>query len=114
VVIADENQMVQVMQNLVENGIKFSPGKPRISITSGMIDSSEHVIRVSDNGIGIEPQYHERIFRIFQRLHVTADYKGTGIGLAICKRIIERHGGRIWVESTPREGSTFCCTIPKR
>ncbi len=112
VVLADDNQMIQVMQNLVENGIKFNTGKPRISITSEMNDSSEYLIKVSDNGIGIDSQYHERIFRIFQRLHQSADYKGTGIGLAICKRIIERHGGRIWVESTPGKGSTFFFTIP--
>jgi PAS domain S-box-containing protein len=113
VVVADENQVVQVMQNLIENGIKFSKGRPKIRIT-GEYNNSEHLIRVSDEGIGIEPQYHERIFRIFQRLHSTADYRGTGIGLAICKRIIERHGGRIWVESTPGQGSAFCFTLPRK
>jgi two-component system, chemotaxis family, sensor kinase Cph1 len=113
VVIADENQIVQVMQNLIENGIKFSKGKPKIRISGSEYNNYEHLIKVADEGIGIEPQYHERIFRIFQRLHLASDYKGTGIGLAICKRIIERHGGRIWVESAPGKGSAFCFTLPK-
>lgn len=112
VVLADENQMVQVIQNLVENGIKFSPAKPKISISAGKNDRGDHLFRISDNGIGIDQQYHDRIFRIFQRLHQSVDYKGTGIGLAICKRIIERHGGKIWVESTPGKGSTFLFTVP--
>ena len=114
VVDADESQIAQVMQNLIENGIKFSPGKPKIIITGSENNNTEHLIRVSDDGIGIEPNYHERIFKIFQRLHLTTDYKGTGIGLAICKRIIERHGGKIWVESNPGRGSAFCFTLPKK
>jgi PAS domain S-box-containing protein len=113
VVLADENQIIQVLQNLIENGIKFSQGKPKISIRS-MEDDNDHIIKVSDKGIGIEPQYHERIFRIFQRLHGASEYRGTGIGLAVCKRIIERHGGKIWVESNAGHGSTFCFTLPKK
>jgi two-component system, chemotaxis family, sensor kinase Cph1 len=112
VVNADEQQIIQVMQNLLENGIKFSKGQPRIRII-GIKHNDGHLIRVSDEGIGIESQYFEKIFRIFQRLHNNHEYDGTGIGLAICKRIIERHGGKIWVESKPGMGSTFCFTLPK-
>jgi PAS domain S-box-containing protein len=113
VVTVDPGQLGQVLQNLIGNGIKFRNGtRPLVHVRA--IETPEHwEFSVTDNGIGIEKQYFERIFVIFQRLHTAGDYQGTGIGLALCKRIIERHGGRIWVESTPNEGSTFAFTIPK-
>jgi PAS domain S-box-containing protein len=111
VIFADENQMIQLVQNLIENSIKFRKGPPEISI-SVKSDHNNFIFAVSDKGIGIEPQYFERIFRIFQRLHRIDEYGGTGIGLAICKRIVERHGGTIWVNARPGEGSTFFFSIP--
>lgn len=108
---ADENQMIQLMQNLISNSIKFSRGKPRIIISSAK-NKTEVIFSVTDHGIGIESQYFERIFRIFQKLNPDSDYEGTGVGLAICRRIIERHGGRIWIESVPGSGSTFFFAIP--
>jgi PAS domain S-box-containing protein len=113
-VIADDGQLVQLFQNLIGNAIKFrSEEAPRIHV--GVKEAkSEWVFSISDNGIGIDPQYFERIFVLFQRLHSKAEYPGTGIGLAICKKIMDRHGGRIWVESRPGQGSTFYCTLPKQ
>ena len=114
-VIADKVQLVQLFQNLIGNAIKFKkPDEPpKIHISAQKDEKkNEYVFSVSDNGIGMEPQYAERIFIIFQRLHTRDVYKGTGIGLSIAKKIIERHGGRIWVESEFGVGSTFYFTIP--
>jgi signal transduction histidine kinase len=111
VVLADEIQLCQLLQNLVANAIKFKgPGVPKIHISAAR-DGALWKISVQDNGIGIAPDCNERIFVIFQRLHTKKQYPGTGIGLAICKKIAERHGGRIWVEPSPEGGTTFCFTI---
>jgi len=110
---ADDGQLAQLFQNLIGNALKFrSASVPRIHVSSRE-DPHEWEFTVADNGIGIEPQYFERIFMVFQRLHTKGDYPGTGIGLAICKKVVERHGGRIWVESRPGEGSVFRFTLPR-
>jgi PAS domain S-box-containing protein len=111
-VMADESQLVQLFQNLIGNAIKFrSAEPPRVSISATLKDRAWE-FAVCDNGIGFDPQYAERIFVIFQRLHNRQDYPGTGIGLAICKRIVERHGGCIWVVSEVGKGTTFYFTVP--
>jgi light-regulated signal transduction histidine kinase (bacteriophytochrome) len=110
---ADEVQLAQLFQNLMGNALKFrSASSPRIHI--GVSEKSNFFeLQVRDNGIGIEPQYFERIFMVFQRLHDKGEYPGTGIGLAICKKVVERHGGQMRVESKPGEGSAFIFTLPK-
>ncbi|HZD42421.1 MAG TPA: ATP-binding protein, partial [Methanomicrobiales archaeon] len=112
-VMADPIQLQQVFQNLISNAIKFRKEDlpPRIHIGARRLDGMVE-FSVQDNGIGIEAEYFDKIFVIFQRLHGPEEYPGTGIGLAVVKRIIERHGGEIWVESEPGKGSTFHFTIP--
>jgi PAS domain S-box-containing protein len=111
IVMADHSQLVQVFQNLIGNAIKFRRDDPlHIHVSAGKM-GDEWVFSVKDNGMGIEPQYFERIFVLFERLHAGETYRGTGIGLALCKRIIVRIGGRIWVESEPDKGSTFYFTL---
>ncbi|MEX0782526.1 MAG: PAS domain S-box protein [Dehalococcoidia bacterium] len=111
----DPTQFGQLLQNLVANAIKYrSPGRaPEVSVTA-VREETAWRFTVKDNGIGIDPDYFDRIFIIFQRLHGKEDYEGTGIGLAICKKIVERHGGRIWVESEPHTGSAFHFTVPDK
>lgn len=113
VVLADPGQMRQLLQNLLGNALKFrGEAPPQIQVGVEQV-GQEWLIRVTDNGIGLDTRFGERIFNIFQRLHPVGTYPGTGIGLAICKKIVTRHGGRIWVESAPGEGAVFCFTLPR-
>jgi len=111
-VFADSTQLAQVFQNLIINGIKFHGEEPPKIHIAAEKKASEWVFSVQDNGIGIDPQYSERIFEIFKRLNGRERYPGTGIGLSICKKIIEGYGGRIWVKSELGKGSTFYFTLP--
>ncbi len=111
-VLANSSQLQQVLQNLVNNAIKFHGDKaPEIEVRAER-NGMEWEFSVSDNGIGIAPEHADRIFVIFQRLHTREEYPGNGIGLSICKKIVERHGGRIWAESGARGGTTFHFTVP--
>ena len=111
-VMADEGQLIQLFQNLIANALKFCKDRtPEIHISAKQ-GPEGRVVGVRDNGIGIESEHFDKIFHIFQRLHTREEYAGTGIGLAVCKKIVERHGGKIWVESEAGKGTTFWFTIP--
>jgi signal transduction histidine kinase len=114
-VVGDQNRVVQLLTNLITNGLKYNRSEHReVVFGAGPADASGYaVLFVRDNGIGIEPQYHDQIFQMFKRLHSRDEFDGTGAGLAICKRIVEAHGGRIWVESQPGQGTTFWFTLPR-
>lgn len=111
-VMADSSQLLQVFQNLIGNAIKFRGAEPSVIRVTAERKMKEWVFSVADNGIGIAPEHAEAVFVIFRRLHTRAEYSGSGIGLAICKKIIEQHGGRIWVESGLGQGATFKFTLP--
>ncbi|HSV28830.1 MAG TPA: ATP-binding protein [Candidatus Omnitrophota bacterium] len=114
VVMADSVQLASLFQNLIGNGIKYRRPEVRPEVTVGVEDKGAHwAFFVRDNGIGIESQYHAQIFELFKRLHPRGHYQGTGIGLSVCKRVVERHGGQIWVDSQAGFGSTFWFTLPK-
>lgn len=113
IIFGDQTQMVQLFQNLMGNAIKFRrPGEPPRLEVSSVTNTKEHIFSVRDNGIGIAPEHANMLFKMFSRLHTNDEYPGTGIGLAIAKKIVERHGGRIWVESDGISGSNFSFTIP--
>ena len=111
IVSGDASRLQQIVWNLLANAIKFTRATPQIHVCAEQ-KGQEWVFGVRDNGIGIEPQYTERIFEVFRRLHTRSEYPGTGIGLAICKKVIETHGGRMWIESEYGKGSTFYFTLP--
>ena len=112
-VLGDGDELVRLFQNLIANAVKYraEARSPMVTVTATRCGPFWD-LAVADNGIGIDSQYFDRVFLIFQRLHKRGDYEGTGIGLAICKKIAEHHGGRIWLESTPGEGSAFHVTLP--
>ena len=110
-VLGDRIQLTQLFQNLISNAVKFNASRrPRVAVTARR-SGSMWEFRVADNGIGIDPAHFERIFQVFQRLHTRETYAGTGIGLAVCRKIVERHGGTIWIESAKGQGATFCFTL---
>ena len=111
-VTGDFTQLVELLQNLIGNGIKFNKQSCPAVHVSAQSNGREHIFSVQDNGIGIGQEYQERVFAIFQRMHSREEYEGTGIGLAVCKKIVQRHGGRIWLVSEPGKGSTFHFALP--
>jgi light-regulated signal transduction histidine kinase (bacteriophytochrome) len=114
IVRADQTQLVQLFQNLIGNAIKYqAPGIPEVHISATKRDETSWTFAVKDNGLGIDSQYFERIFGMFQRLHKRDEYSGTGVGLAICKKIVERHGGSLHVESALGLGSTFSFALTR-
>jgi light-regulated signal transduction histidine kinase (bacteriophytochrome) len=112
VICGDPSQLRQLLQNLIGNAIKFRGSAPPQVHVSAERGDGVWTFAVRDNGIGIEPEYNERVFVIFQRLHSRRDYPGTGVGLAICKKIVERHNGRIWIESAVGHGTAVCFQLP--
>jgi light-regulated signal transduction histidine kinase (bacteriophytochrome) len=113
-VFADGSQLAQLFQNLVGNAVKYHGAEPPRIHISAKHEGDEWIFSVRDNGMGIDPKYFEKVFVMFQRLHGREEFSGTGIGLTVCKKIVERHGGRIWVESELGKGSTFYFALPAK
>lgn len=114
IVKGNRTQLLQLFQNLIGNAIKYQKDESPVIQISCTEQEEEYLFEIKDNGIGIDPAFHEKIFVIFHRLHSRSEYTGTGIGLAICKKIVERHNGKIWVKSMPGQGSSFFFTLGKR
>ena len=112
VIRANEGQLLRLFQNLIGNAIKYHGENPPEIHIAASSSAGRTIFSVKDNGIGIDPQYHQQIFDPFRRLHTDSEYEGTGVGLAICKRVVQQHNGRIWVKSRPGEGSTFYFMLP--